>query len=390
VALSGKPDQAPPLFDKVEPTDVCQGSLGDCWLLAAIAAVAEFPSFIEDEVFVTKAFNPEGSYTLKLYDCGVRAFVEVTFDSLIPCKPKQWWEKGHRPLFAQPKDDELYILMLEKAFAKFAGGYPKLDGGFPCLAWLALTGCEDQQYWQRREDGAWHKGVLPIADRVAKGLSRDFQSLSIAPTDEEVGDDDFFVSCLMAWDDLNYLMGASIAGDEMEKERSDGLVERHAYSLIAVSEIPLEDGSGGSVRLVQLRNPWGNDREWNGDWSDKSELWSLQPEVAKACGFTGAAADGLFWMPYGAFLDCFTTIQVSAKTMPTSRACFQASSNEEEEEEEEEEDEEAEEAEEEGVESPTRKQIRRWLKRLEKARKRGNFQVVRRLKMMLRSAGVNA
>jgi hypothetical protein len=39
-ALQG-PDVKPKLFDKIEPVDVCQGSLGDCWLLAAISAVAE-------------------------------------------------------------------------------------------------------------------------------------------------------------------------------------------------------------------------------------------------------------------------------------------------------------------------------------------------------------
>ncbi len=65
------------------------------------------------------------------------------------------------------QDDELYILILEKAFAKFSGdhfqsehkniplcltplqliegGFDKLDGGFASLAWLVLTGCEDQQ-----------------------------------------------------------------------------------------------------------------------------------------------------------------------------------------------------------------------------------------------------
>ena len=37
----------PLLFNKIEPNDVCQGAVGDCWLMAAISAVAEFPCFIE-------------------------------------------------------------------------------------------------------------------------------------------------------------------------------------------------------------------------------------------------------------------------------------------------------------------------------------------------------
>ena len=36
----------------------------------------------------------------------------------------------------------------------------------------------------------------------------------------------------------------------------------------------LDDGEGGTLRLLRLRNPWGNS-EWLGAWSDKS------PEMAK-------------------------------------------------------------------------------------------------------------
>ena len=34
------------LFDDVEPSDCIQGGLGDCWLLAALAVVAEYPDYI--------------------------------------------------------------------------------------------------------------------------------------------------------------------------------------------------------------------------------------------------------------------------------------------------------------------------------------------------------
>ena len=36
-----------------------------------------------------------------------------------------------------------------------------------------------------------------------------------------------------------------------------------------------------TVRLLKLRNPWGQG-EWQGDWSDKSPLWT--PAIKKQVG----------------------------------------------------------------------------------------------------------
>jgi hypothetical protein len=49
-----------------------------------------------------------------------------------------------------------------------------------------------------------------------------------------------------------------------------GLITNHAYSLIQVAVVKKD---GKNIELCKLRNPWG-DHEWNGDWSDKSSLWT--------------------------------------------------------------------------------------------------------------------
>ncbi|KAM7374440.1 hypothetical protein PAMP_007097 [Pampus punctatissimus] len=47
-----------------------------------------------------------------------------------------------------------------------------------------------------------------------------------------------------------------------------GLVDAHAYSVTAVTEVKYY---GSKVKLVRIMNPWGR-QEWNGKWSDKMEL----------------------------------------------------------------------------------------------------------------------
>ena len=66
---------------------------------------------------------------------------------------------------------------------------------------------------------------------------------------------------------------ASMAGEDLSNSevKRAGLVDAHAYSLIAAQTITLDDGS--KANLVQIRNPWGQ-KEWDGDWSDKSNKWT--------------------------------------------------------------------------------------------------------------------
>jgi hypothetical protein len=71
---------------------------------------------------------------------------------------------------------------------------------------------------------------------------------------------------------------------------------------------------GGPFRLLKLRNPWGSEAEWTGDWSDGSDTWTRWPQVADALNFR-AAADGFFWMIWEDFIRTFSSLQVSHKTM---------------------------------------------------------------------------
>ena len=37
----------------------------------------------------------------------------------------------------------------------------------------------------------------------------------------------------------------------------------------------------GEIPMIRIRNPWGNEAEWNGAWSDGSPEWRYIPEEEK-------------------------------------------------------------------------------------------------------------
>ena len=57
-------------------------------------------------------------------------------------------------------------------------------------------------------------------------------------------------------------------------------------------QIPVK---GRNTQLIRIRNPWGNEREWKGAWSDKSKEWSLLSQDEKKEYGISFADDGEFW-----------------------------------------------------------------------------------------------
>ena len=53
--------------DGLEPDDINQGSLGDCWMMAAVSALARNPAAIR-RLFVNTEINDRGKYQIRLYN----------------------------------------------------------------------------------------------------------------------------------------------------------------------------------------------------------------------------------------------------------------------------------------------------------------------------------
>lgn len=81
------------LFDGIDPFDIKQGSLGVCYMLATVSALAANPKNIE-KIFIFHDVNI-GFYVLRLFVHGIPTFFVV--DDLIPC-----CKTTKSPLFTQP------------------------------------------------------------------------------------------------------------------------------------------------------------------------------------------------------------------------------------------------------------------------------------------------
>ncbi|XP_027950284.1 calpain-3 isoform X5 [Eumetopias jubatus] len=93
---------------------------------------------------------------------------------------------------------------------------------------------------------------------------------------------------------------------QYETRMACGLVKGHAYSVTGLEEALFK---GEKVKLVRLRNPWGQ-VEWNGSWSDGWKDWSFVDKAEKARLQHQVTEDGEFWMSYDDFIYHFTKLEI--------------------------------------------------------------------------------
>jgi len=192
-------------------------------------------------------YSQLGVYEVRLYKEGIEEIVQL--DDYIPCYPL----KG--PVYSKANGYELWVLLLEKAFAKYNGSYATLAAGKPFEALVDLTGMP------------WYE--FRFSDQVVKST---------------IADGSLFQR-LKRFDQQGYIMTITTPGLDTQSASAhregpaSGILPGHAYTLIDAAQ--LSDGT----ELLFIRNPWGN-FEWSGDWGDNSPLWTdANKAEMKSMGF---------------------------------------------------------------------------------------------------------
>jgi hypothetical protein len=262
-------------IDPMDPNDIKQGAIGDCWFMAAASTVAMEDSL--DDRWLGRYDEDKGIYEFIFYEENDFTERRVCVDRFLPLRKLHPLPPGYMRGDGFPGDyryclcksgtpGELWPSLIEKAIAKLYGSYDNIVGGLSAIGIANLV---------RGVPYSFKYGNDPL------------------PEDPDV----LWGKLVRMWND-GFLMGigwkeapeAGVGGPCGEPAAPFGLIAGHAYGILG-----LYKSRSTGLRFVKIRNPHATN-EWKGPWSDVSEELRLNPQVLRECDIDAVEDDGIFLM----------------------------------------------------------------------------------------------
>lgn len=211
--------------------DVNQGGLGDCYFLASLMTLCNSsPKTLESAI----SKKDDGTYDVKLFKrkglLGMGGLSEKTINVTASFVVHKGTDQDYYANGGDRDDDwnqELWVKLIEKAYAKMHGGYGKIHGGFEQDALESLTGQEHSSHGFGGFLGMGKTSDADLKSNIKGALDADKPVTAATGSQGKI-------------DKADKKAGTTFAKD-------NDIVGRHAYAVMAA-----DDNS------IRLRNPWGS------------------------------------------------------------------------------------------------------------------------------------
>nr|XP_034308910.1 calpain-1 catalytic subunit-like isoform X2 [Crassostrea gigas] len=243
--------------------DIGQGSIGTCWFLSSVANVADKPKLlrriIPSDSYPVGSPKYDGIFHCRFWRFGI--WDDVFIDDCLPIIYGNQIYSAH----SNTDPNEMWVALLEKAFARMYGSYTDVSGGMASDSYMALTGGVPEDINLRELNMEPDQLHTRVRNALSSGAA---------------------VTC-------------SVPG---EFDGQHGLVGGHEYTLTGAV-------TANGVRLFRVRNPWGN-TEWTGPYSDGSPEWQNIQSIIEGPN----KDDGEFYISLEHFLQFFSTLTICSIT----------------------------------------------------------------------------
>jgi len=233
------------LFQEISPENIVQGNLGDCYLMGSLIVLSENPQIIKN--LFKNDYNKYGLFGVWICESG--AWRLLLIDQYIPCL-----NSNSGPCYARAKNNELWVMLLEKTYAKAYLGYKNIILGFSGDALKDLTGAPSEYIDLKEEKKSWDAMVSARKNN--------------------------FVLC---------------ASTKINEELDSNLISKHNYAVLMLKEVNKKE------LWLKLQNPLQG-FSWKNDYKisvDVEKTLDLNPNDKKK---------GIFWINFKDFRDNFEVV----------------------------------------------------------------------------------
>lgn len=261
--------------DGMNPGDIRQGLLGDCWFLGSLLVQSTNPELLTNLIYYDGI--KYGFAVFQFFKNG--RWQHVMVDTRIPYNPQT-----KTPLYGRcDQSDEFWVPLMEKAYAKLHGTYEKLHGGSISESMVDLTGGVSEKFYLRAPE---------IVESIDAGqFWRDLKKY------HQQG---FLLGCANTVKDEN--------GNQEDMIGPQGILSNHAYGIMKIVEVQ-------ELQMIRIRNPWGQ-AEWTGKFCDDDEAWDDNKGLKDKLDYK-FMNDGNWWMEFKDFCAYFNKVYL-CKIFPST------------------------------------------------------------------------